>query len=48
MLKKLCMIISKVDGIEGNIPSTTGLINKSQYDRDKQTLEKKKTEDIDQ
>ena len=40
-VKKLYMIISKVDDIEGKIASTTWHINKSQYDEDKQTLEKR-------
>ena len=35
------MIVWKVYGKDGETPSTMGLINISQYDSDKQTLEKK-------
>ena len=41
MLKKLHMVVPKVDGKEGKISSTMGLINKSQDGSDKQTLDKR-------
>ena len=34
--------VSKLDGIQTNIPSRTGLINKSQNDNDKQNIKKMK------
>ena len=34
-------LVTKVNNIEGKIPTKTGLANKSQYDTDEKSLEQK-------
>ena len=40
-------LLTKVNGIEGKISNTNWLINKSQYETDKENLLKKRIKDVD-